>query len=192
MSRPVEAGTSCPDSDGFEQNANESMSRLRANPLVSDVLALSECEGQPAIMPPPLRMPRAFDELGIGDAALDPELMTALRAGDASRAIRWLLRDNTRLHQELESAHEDFESLRGMNVQIQQQLTVVLGTTDDARLELASALEQAKDRVLELERNCARLEGELEQAQSDVTNLCTQLEQGSSIDELPVREQIGV
>lgn len=185
MPLPEEAEAQTNESGAlFEQDSAESMSRLRPYPMTSDVRGLSVREEvtseshdgtvreRNVVIPPP-GVPWVFDEREFGDETLplDEDFLLALRASDSARALLWLLRENAKLRTELTSATEDFECLRDMNVSIQQQLTVSLGAADDIRLGLASEVERAKDRVLELEEQLqavhSRLDGESAQLQAE-------------------------
>jgi hypothetical protein len=117
---------------------------------------------------------------------LDSEFWNALRSGDSAQVMNWLLRENIRLRRELASTLDDFEELRCMNVNVQEQSTVALVTADDARLALASELEGTKDKVLELEsrlhETLSRMDSEAEQfellhlaLQSEIVDLRAQL-----------------
>jgi hypothetical protein len=157
-----------------DRSAADSMSRLRSTPLVSDVRALlhdgvgSNARDLPGGMtPPPLDLLRMVEHVGVGDE-LPGELSTALRSGDVISAVTWLLKQNRALHEQLQSAREDFDELRAVNVGLEEQLTVDLAKADDLRLNLAEELDRTKDEVLALERLVdeanARLSSEVELA----------------------------
>jgi hypothetical protein len=185
MSLPENAEAQTHESGLFcEQDTAASMSRQRANPVVSDVRGLSVRDEatsvvadsgtrEPNLVIPPLGTPWTFDERQFGEEPLplDGEFLLALRSSDSDRALLWLLRDNARLRLELASVSEDFECLRELNVSIQEQLNVALGAADDVRLALASELERAKDQVLDLEARlqdaCSRLNDEVTRSQSE-------------------------
>lgn len=192
MSLPDKSGQK-PEKDEstFGKAEAESVSRLQTEPYASDVRALSRRDDTnaaayepvprtPAMAPPPFGMLRILDELETytDELPLDTAFWSALRAGDASEVMKWLLGENARMRRELSSAESNFDEIKGMNVNAEAQLTAALAEADDIRLLLTTDLERANDRITELEEEVAdyrlRWESEAERLQSAIDALTSE------------------
>jgi hypothetical protein len=185
MPLPEKRGHHSQEDDGsYAPVEAESMSRLQSGSNVSDVRALShgneESLNEPnhtvtksALVPPPLGLLRLLDELETytDSLPLDTAFWAALRSGDSSSVMKWLLTENARLVRELSAATADFDELKRMNVSNLEQLSQALEVSDDNRLALASELEIAKDRIVQLEEEIhemtLRIELEVERHETD-------------------------
>jgi hypothetical protein len=126
------------------------------------------------VRPPPLEFNDAIARYGESQEK-DSGVLPAPVVGDLREAVTKLFHENQRLRQELESSRSEFEELRTVNINIQEEMAEALGIADEQRLELMDDLDRARNDVAALEGELAQtrrtFEDDLAQKQQQVEDL---------------------